>query len=110
MAAMPIGDLFVLYMAFHIYLYIIAQISADIVLDVTKLFRVEAYCKQARDHLACVTGLPINFNGMTEVQQFHPFDPASIDWKSIREDLNFAVLTLDHISIGRRSCDMGPNY
>jgi hypothetical protein len=41
--------------------------------------------------------LPITFDGITETQQFHPFDPALIDWRSIRENLDFAVLTLDHM-------------
>jgi hypothetical protein len=88
-------------MAFHIYLYIIAARSADIVIDITKLNRDEGYRRQTREDLACATGLPITFDGLTETQQYHPFDPALIDWGLISENLNFAVLTLDHLFEGQ---------
>ena len=97
LAFLSVQELFVLYMAFHTYLYMIAQKSADIVIDITKLARDEDYRRLARDQLTSATGLPITFDGITETQQYHPFDPALIDWRSIRDNLNFAVLTLDHL-------------
>jgi len=97
LAFLSVQELFVLYMAFHTYLYMLAQKSADIVIDITKLARDEDYRRLARDQLTSATGLPITFDGITETQQYHPFDPALIDWRSIRDNLNFAVLTLDHL-------------
>jgi hypothetical protein len=89
-------DLFCLYMAFHIYLYICARQNADIVIDVTKMARDANYHQRVRDQLTSATGLPITFDDTTEVQQYYPFDPALIDWKEIRENVDFAVLMLDH--------------
>ncbi len=89
-------DLFSLYMGFHIYLYMQAWINADIVIDVTKVARDTNYRLQAHNQLTSVTGLPITFNDATEIQQYHPFDPALIDWKEIRENVDFAVSMLDH--------------
>src|SRR4029077_18095296 len=85
LAFLSVQELFVLYMAFHTDLYMIAQKSADIVIDITKLARDEVYRRLARDQLTSATGLPITFDGITETQQYHPFDPALIDWRSIRD-------------------------
>jgi hypothetical protein len=90
-------DLFNLYISFYIYLYMQARISADIVIDVTKLARDPNYCARAHYQIASVTGLPITFNDVTEIQQYHSFDPALIDWRGIRENLDFAVSMLDHV-------------
>ena len=89
-------DLFNLHMEFHIYLYMQARASADIVIDVTKVARDENYRQQAENQLTSVTGLPITFNDAIEIQQFHAFDPALIDWREIRENVNFAVSMLAH--------------
>lgn len=89
-------DLFSLYMGYHIYLYMQARTNADIVIDVTKVARDVNYRLQAHDQLQCVTGLPITLNDATESQQYHPFDPALIDWREIRENVDFAVSMLDH--------------
>jgi hypothetical protein len=77
-------ELFVLYMAFHTYLYMSARESADIVIDSTKIARDESYRQLARDQLTSATGLPITFCDVTEIQQYHPFDPTLIDWKEVR--------------------------
>jgi hypothetical protein len=92
----PEQDLFCLYMAFHIYLYMLARQNADIVIDVTKVAKDGNYCQEARNQLMSATGLQIPFDDAIEVQQYYPFDPALIDWKEIRENVDFAVLMLDH--------------
>lgn len=90
-------DLFSLYISFHIYLYIQARINADIVIDVTKLARDSNYRVQAQNQIKSVTGVPITFNDVIEIQQYYPFDPALIDWRGIRENLDFAASMLDHV-------------
>jgi hypothetical protein len=89
-------DLFILYMGFHIYFYMQARINTDIVVDVTKLVRDKNYCIQVRNQIKSVTGLSMTFDDVTGVQQYHPFDPTLIDWREIRENLSFAISTLDH--------------
>jgi tetratricopeptide (TPR) repeat protein len=41
--------------------------------------------------------LPITLDDVSEIQRYHLFDPAGIDWKEIRKNVDFAVLTLDHL-------------
>jgi hypothetical protein len=89
-------DLFILYMGFHIYLYIQARLNADFVVDITKLARDKDYCDRTHNWITSATGLPIIFNDAAESQQYHPLDPALIDWREIRENLDFAVSMLDH--------------
>ena len=47
--------------------------------------------------IASVTGLHLNLDDAADAQQYHPFDASFINWAEIRENLNFAVLTLDHL-------------
>ncbi len=89
--------LFVLYMAFHTYFYMSAQNNADIVIDTTKVAKDENYRDRVCRQLTCATGLPITFDDVSEIQRYHPFDPVLIDWKEIKENLELAVLTLDHL-------------
>src|SRR5262249_43382711 len=89
-------DLFCLYMAFHTYIYMLAHQTADIVIDITKLATDTNYHHQVRSQLISATGLPITFEDMTEIQQYYPFDPALINWNEIRENVDFAVRSLDH--------------
>jgi tetratricopeptide (TPR) repeat protein len=90
-------DLFAIYMAFHTYMYMSALKSADVVIDVTRVARDEDYRNRTSHHLVCATGLPIALDDVAEIQRYHSFDPALIDWKEIRENLELAVLTLDHL-------------
>jgi hypothetical protein len=41
--------------------------------------------------------LPIILDDVSQIQRYHPFDPASIDWKEIRKNVDFAVSMLDHL-------------
>ena len=84
-------------MAFHTYFYMSAQNNADIVIDTTKVAKDENYRDRVCRQLTYATGLPITFDDVCEIQRYHPFDPALIDWKEIRENLELAVLTLDHL-------------
>jgi tetratricopeptide (TPR) repeat protein len=90
------NHLFILYMAFHTYLYMCAKAKADVVIDTAKVANDENYRNRACHQLTCATGLPIRLDDVSETQRYHPFDPAGIDWNEIRENVDFAVVMLDH--------------
>jgi tetratricopeptide (TPR) repeat protein len=84
-------------MAFHTYLYMCAHLSADLVVDASKLARNRDYRVLVHHQIASVTGLHLNLDDAADTQQYHSFDASFINWEEIRENLNFAVLTLDHL-------------
>jgi len=90
-------NLFVIYMAFHTYFYMCAKQNADFIIDVTRVARDTGYHNQVCSQLECITGLPIQLNDVSEIQRFHSFDPALINWKEIRKNLKLAVSMLDHL-------------
>ena len=94
---LPEQDLFSIHMAFHTYLYLCARLSADLVVDASKLARNRDYRVFVHHQIASVTGLHLNLDDAADTQQYHPFDASFINWEEIRENLNFAVLTLDHL-------------
>lgn len=94
---LPEQDLFSIHMAFHTYLYMCARLSADLVVDASKLARNRDYRVLVHHQIASVTGLHLNLDDAADTQQYHPFDASFINWAEIRENLNFAVLTLDHL-------------
>jgi tetratricopeptide (TPR) repeat protein len=94
---LPERDLFSIHMAFHTYLYMCARLSADLVVDASKLARDRDYRVLVHHQIASVTGLHLNLDDATDTQQYHSFDASFINWEEIRKNLNFAVLTLDHL-------------
>jgi cytochrome c-type biogenesis protein CcmH/NrfG len=104
---LPEQELFSIHMAFHTYLYMCARLSADLVVDASKLARNRDYRVQVHHQIASVTGLHLNLDDATDTQQYHPFDPSFINWEEIRENLNFAVLTLDHLFDRQNLLDVG---
>ena len=94
---LPERELFSIHMAFHTYLYMCARLSADLVVDATKLAKNRDYRVLVHHQIASVTGLHLNLDDAADTQQYHPFDASFINWEEIRENLNFAVLTLDHL-------------
>ncbi len=90
-------ELFSIHMAFHIYLYMWARLSADLVVDASKIARNPDYRMLVHHQIASVTGLHLNLDDATDTQQYYPFDASLINWQEIKENLTFAVLTLDHL-------------
>jgi hypothetical protein len=105
--ALPETDLFSLYMAFHSYLYICAQASADVVIDITKLARIPDYRERTRLQLTSLTGLCLTFADVAERQRYQPFEPLEIDWPEIRRNLDLAALALVRVLDRQRSLDFG---
>jgi hypothetical protein len=95
--ALPKKDLFTLHTSFHAYLFLIGQSDADLVVDATRLARSRAYREHVQHQLSLTTRLQIDLADAVELQQYESFDPTTIDWHEIRENLDFAVEVLDHL-------------
>lgn len=90
-------DLFSLYFALHIYVYVVAQLQADIIVDLTKAARDHNYRATVREQLISATGIPISLNDIADRQQYHPFDAHAVDWPAIEDTFEFAVQSLEHV-------------
>jgi len=95
--ALPKKDLFTLLTAFHAYLFLIGQSNADLVVNATLLARSREYREHVQHQLRLATRLQIDLTDAVEIQQFDSFKPTAIDWDEIRENLDLAVATLDHL-------------
>jgi glycosyltransferase involved in cell wall biosynthesis len=84
---LPEHQAFALFMGLQIYLYLNAQLCADLQADVTRMARDESYRAEIHSEIARKTGLPISFADIADVppQTDVEFDRASIDWDEIRE-------------------------
>jgi hypothetical protein len=71
---LPERDLFSIHMAFHTYLYMCAHLSADLVIDASKLARNRDYRGLVHHQIASVTGLHLNLDDAADTQQYHSFD------------------------------------
>jgi hypothetical protein len=91
------AELFGLFMALHLYLYVAAQASADLSIDATRLARDRHYRETTAARLAEMTGLAIDLADVKDVAHAHWAAPDGIDWQEIRESLDFAGLALDHL-------------
>jgi hypothetical protein len=79
-------DLFAVFMAFHIYLYLHAGLSADLRMDVTRMARDEAYRHDIERALELGTGLSVSFADARDERRSGALDmqPDAIDWDEIR--------------------------
>jgi hypothetical protein len=89
------AELFGLFMALHLYLYIAAQARADLAIDATRLARDRPYRETIANRLSVQTGLAIDLADVEDVAQAHWVAPDGIDWRDIRETLDLAVRILD---------------
>jgi hypothetical protein len=80
-------------MGLHIYLYLHAQLCADLEADVTRMARDERYRTNIEREIEQKAGLPLSFADVTDVppQTAVEFDQASVDWDEIREYARVAV-------------------
>src|ERR1700747_1489268 len=74
-------DLFSIHMAFHTYLYLCARLSADLVVDASKLTRNPDVRLFVHYQICSVTGLHLNLDDAADTQQYHPFDASFINWE-----------------------------
>jgi len=90
---LPEHQAFALFMGLHIYLYLHAQLCADLIVDVTRMARDEPYRTSKEQKIKQETGLPVSFADAADVppQTAVDFDKASVDWDEIREYARVAV-------------------
>lgn len=97
--SLPEHDIFAIFMAMHIYLYLHAQISADLTVDVTKLARDVDYRSDIERRLGRQTGLPISLSDVADALRPSELDVvAAIEWDKIREHARIAVATLSKVA------------
>lgn len=94
LAGLPEADMFAMFMGLHIYLYLHAQMCADLTVDTTRMTRDKKYRSDIEDELRQRTRLPISFDDSKD-QRLH-FDRESnqIDWDAIREHADKAIHAL----------------
>jgi GR25 family glycosyltransferase involved in LPS biosynthesis len=94
--SLPEGHAFAMFMALHIYLYLHAQFSADLAVDVTKLARDGGYRSRIESELARQTGLEISLSDVADEQRPSgvAIGVAAIDWDEIRDHARVAAQTL----------------
>ena len=93
---LPEHHAFSLFMGLQIYLYLHAQLSADMAVDATRMARDERYHREIEQTINQTTGLVLSFADAAEVQPPPgvEFDRASVDWDEIREHARRAVQML----------------
>ncbi|MGC2331677.1 MAG: glycosyltransferase family 25 protein, partial [Candidatus Acidiferrales bacterium] len=93
---MPEHHTFALFMGLHIYLYLHAQLCADLTADGTRMARDEHYRSELEQAIKQKTGLAVSFADVTEIKRPNDieFDRGSVDWDEIREHARTAVQML----------------
>jgi GR25 family glycosyltransferase involved in LPS biosynthesis len=93
---MPEHRAFVIFMGLHIYLYLHAQLSADLTVDVTRMARDNGYRSDIEQAARRYTGLAVSFSDIADTERLNgiDFDVAEIDWDEIREHARVAVQML----------------
>lgn len=84
---LPKHRMFSLFMGLHVYLYLHAELSTDLTVDVTRMAREESYRVEIERAVERQTGLAVAF---ADVEDVAPpagveIDAAAIDWTEIRE-------------------------
>jgi glycosyltransferase involved in cell wall biosynthesis/GR25 family glycosyltransferase involved in LPS biosynthesis len=84
---LPEHHAFALFMGLQVYLYLHAQLCADLRADVTRMARDEGYRNDIEREIEQKTGLPVSFADVDDVlpQTAVEFDQTSVDWDEIRE-------------------------
>jgi protein YibB len=94
--SLPESDAFAMFMALHVYLYLHAQLAADLTIDVTELARDSGYRSRIENELTRQTGLEISFSDIADRQPATSvaIGAAAIDWEQILQHAHAAVQTL----------------
>jgi hypothetical protein len=94
--SLPESSTFALFMIVHIYLYLHAELTADLSIDVTELARADDYRRQIEKQLAHEIGLGISLSDIIKPQRVGnvAIGSATIDWLRIRQHAEDAVRQL----------------
>ena len=89
---LPEHHAFALFMGLQIYLYLNAQLCADLQADATRMARDDGYCSEIEREIKQKTGLPVSFSDIVDAPQTGvDIDRDSINWDEIREFARVAV-------------------
>src|SRR5215813_6680732 len=93
---MPEHHAFSLFMGLHIYLYMHAQLCADIATDVTRMARDQEYRSKIEREIKSQSGLAVSFADVADIRPPTgvEFDHISVDWDEIRKHARVAVQML----------------
>jgi hypothetical protein len=90
-------DVFAMFMALHVYLYLHTSLVADLVVDTTELSRNVSYRADIEHRLGRATDLPVRFPDGHDEPALE--DGMDVDWQQIRSHARTAAETL-----GRAAC------
>ena len=90
---LPEPRVFALFMGMRIYLYLHAQLCADLTADATRMHRDAGYRAEIERAVRQHTGLAVSFADVTDLERPSgvEFDRAAVDWDEVREYARVAV-------------------
>jgi len=94
LAFLPDHDVFGMFMAVHIYLYLHARQRADMMVDVTRMAADRAYRRDVEQEVLLRTNLPIGLGDVEDVPQSNFLDISAINWQEINAHAELAVRAL----------------
>ena len=84
LSSLPEHDVFAMFMALHIYLYLHAQVSADLTIDVARMAQDHSHRAAIEGDIRQRTKLPISFSDVRdEPRNSIDMDVEAIDWEEI---------------------------
>jgi glycosyltransferase involved in cell wall biosynthesis len=96
---LPEHHAFSMFMGLHLYLYLHAQLCADLTVDVTRMARDKSYRSNTESAVKELCGLTTSFANVADVEPLKgiEFDQASVNWDEIREHGSVAVQMLSKL-------------
>ena len=96
----PDKEVFGLFMALHLYLYLHAGLCADLTMDVTRMARDDNYRADIERDIKTRTGLPVSFSDIRDERRrgITSADAAAVDWDAIREHGRLAARELSSLA------------
>jgi hypothetical protein len=85
--SLPDADVFEMFMALHLYLYLHADLSCDLATDVTRMARDETYRRGIESDVRQGTGLSVSFADVRDERRLSAAEASldGIDWDRVRE-------------------------
>ena len=91
---LPEGEMFEMFMAIHLYLYLHAFFCADVAVDSTELARNPDYRRQCEEEVQQATGLAVDFSSARQESLRIEMINGTIDWGRIEQHASLAVASL----------------
>ncbi|HEY1795590.1 MAG TPA: glycosyltransferase [Stellaceae bacterium] len=110
--ALPEPDMFALFMALHVYLFLHAERCVDVVVDVTRMAHEPDYWAATAQKLRSHCRLPVSLGDVSDERQpdDREFDLEAVDWQAIRKHGREAATILsgsdDAKPLARRADDL----